>query len=457
MRLQFPDAKISQQVSTASLAVEIMKVLRHQGHQAYLVGGCVRDRLLGQAPKDYDVATDATPEKIISYFPDSDLVGAHFGVVLVHDQDGAHVEVATFRSDGVYLDGRRPDHVQFETDPRQDAIRRDFTINALFEDPLSEVLLDFVGGQQDLRDSIVRAIGDPEQRFTEDHLRMLRAVRFAARLGFVIHPDTLAAMQRLAPRINTISAERIRTELTRILTQEHARRGLELLDESGLLAVLLPEVKALQGVEQPPQYHPEGDVWIHTLMMLDMLHEPSETLAWSVLLHDIGKPPTFRRADRIRFDGHAEVGTDMARDILERLKFSRDASTQVQALIANHMRFKDVPQMRPSTRKRFLQLPHFEEHLELHRIDCSCSNGYLDVWREIRDELAQTPAEQLNPKPLISGRDLIAAGFTPGPAFGKTLEQVESAQLDGSIHTKAEALKMAEELLRSQEQINADG
>ncbi len=434
---------------THSLAVEIAKVLHCEGHQAYLVGGCVRDRLLGQTPKDYDIATDAVPDEITSYFTRSDLVGAHFGVVLIHGEGQDQVEVATFRSDGAYRDGRRPDQVQFETDPRQDALRRDFTINALFEDPISGEVLDFVEGQQDLRTGIVRAIGDPERRFTEDHLRMLRAVRFAARLDFTIHPDTMQAIQRLATRITTISAERIRAELVRILTEGHPRRGMELLDESGLLPILLPEVKALQGVEQPPQYHPEGDVWTHTLMMLDMLHNPSPTLAMGVLLHDIGKPPTFSRTDRIRFNGHAETGTVMAKKILGRLKFSRDESEQVQALVANHMRFKDVPQMKESTRKRFLRLPYFDEHLELHRIDCSCSNGCLDVWKAVHDELAETLPEQFHPKPLISGRDLIAAGFQPGPSFKTALEQVESAQLEGTIRTREEALALAAESLNS--------
>ena len=298
------------------LARQIVTRLKASGHQAYFVGGCVRDLLLGGAPKDYDVATDAQPSEISALFPKSDLVGAHFGVVLVHDS-GAQVEVATFRSDHAYVDGRHPEAVDFETDPRQDVLRRDFTINALLLDPDSDEVLDFVGGRDDLRNRIVRAIGDPETRFREDHLRLLRAVRFAARLNYQIDPATMRAIQRLHSQILKVSAERIRDELSRILTEGGARRGFELLDETGLLADILPEVAAMKGVAQPPEFHPEGDVWTHTLLMLDQLREPSVTLALGVLLHDVGKPPTFRVADRIRFDGHVEKGVEMAEAILK--------------------------------------------------------------------------------------------------------------------------------------------
>jgi poly(A) polymerase len=430
-------------IARETLATGIVRDLRARGHKAYLVGGCVRDRLLGIIPKDYDVGTDATPEEILSYFPHSELVGAHFGVILVGARDGVHVEVATFRSDGTYFDGRRPDQVQFETDPALDAQRRDFTINGLMQDPLSGEVLDYVGGRADLDQRIVCAIGDAERRFSEDHLRMLRAVRFAARLNFSIAPDTLAAIQRLAPAICKISAERVRDELIRILMEGGARRGLELLDESGLLAHILPEVKALQGVQQPPEFHPEGDVWTHVLLMLEQLRNATPTLAFGALLHDVGKPATFRVTDRIRFDGHAEVGTEMARSILSKLKFSNEDSRQIVSLVENHMRFKDVRQMRTSTLKRFLRLSHFEEHLELHRLDCLASNGYTDSYNFVRAKLSELSEQDLRPVRLISGRDLIEAGYAPGPKFGRALGIVETAQLEGEIQTREQALALA--------------
>jgi poly(A) polymerase len=436
-------------VCSAALAVEIIRYLHENGHQAFLVGGCVRDRLMGNIPQDYDVATDALPDQITTYFPQSERVGAQFGVVLVRGKEGAQVEVATFRSDGLYTDGRRPDRVEFETDPRQDVLRRDFTINALLENPIDGEVIDFVGGGQDLAKGIVRAIGDPERRFREDHLRMLRAVRFAARLEFTIDPLTMAAIRKLALQVRSVSAERIRDELVRILTEGHPRRGVELLDESGLLEIVLPEVKRLQGVEQPPEYHPEGDVWTHTLTMLDMLDRPSRTLALGVLLHDIGKPATFRVAERIRFDGHVEAGVEIACRILERLKFSRAETEQVLALIDNHMKFKDVLQMRKSTLKRFMRLPCFDEHLELHRIDCLASHGNLDNWEFVKERLEETPQEDLHPARLLTGRDLIAAGFRPGPKFGRALEEVETAQLEGQITTREQALALARKSLES--------
>jgi len=437
------------QSAREQLAVSIIGDLRSRGYKAYLVGGCVRDRLLGIAPKDYDISTDATPQQLLSIFPGAHTVGAHFGVVLVTQASGLGVEVATFRSEGGYSDGRRPDEVHFETDPALDAKRRDFTINGLLEDPLSGEVLDYVGGRADLERRAVRAIGNPEDRFEEDHLRMLRAVRFAARLSFSIEPRTLQAIQRLAHSISKISAERIRDELIRILTEGGARRGLELLDECGLLIHVLPEVKAFQGVQQPPEFHPEGDVWKHVLLMLEKLLEPSPTLAVGVLLHDVGKPPTFRVADRIRFDGHAEVGAEMTKRLLSQMRFSTEDTEHVTALVANHMKFKDVRQMRLSTLKRFLRLPHFDEHLELHRLDCLASNGYADSYEFVRAKVLEFDAEKLSPARLISGRDLINAGYLPGPNFGSALEAVETAQLDGAIHTPAEAMGLARLVLEA--------
>jgi putative nucleotidyltransferase with HDIG domain len=426
-----------------ALAHQIVGILRQAGYPAYLVGGCVRDLLLGRQPKDFDVATSAPPERILSLFPGSGQIGAHFGVVLVRGEvPGSQVEVATFRSDHDYADGRRPSRVQFETDPQEDVLRRDFTINGLMMDPKTGAVLDFVEGRQDLQRRLIRAIGDPEIRFGEDHLRMLRAVRFAARLQFAIEPGTFAAIRRLHGNIAKVSAERVREELVRILTEGGARYGFELLDATGLLTDLLPEVASMKGVEQPPEFHPEGDVWVHTLLLLEKLDRPTPTLALGALLHDVGKPSTFRVAERIRFDGHVEEGVRMAHDILQRLRFSREEQEQIEALVANHMRFKDVDRMKESTLKRFLRLPEFEEHLELHRLDCLASHRRLDHYDFVRRKLEQLPEEQLKPKPLLTGHDLIAAGYTPGPQFSKMLTAVEDAQLEGRIQSWEEALEM---------------
>lgn len=432
-------------------ALEIAAELRACGQQAWLVGGCVRDLLLGREPKDYDISTDARPDELLVLFPKAQLVGARFGVVLV---DG--VEIATFRSDHAYSDGRHPGQVVFETDPRQDVLRRDFTINALLLDPavleqaaspaeLSSAVVDYVGGVEDLRAGIIRAIGDPERRFEEDHLRMLRAVRFAARFGFNIDPVTFAAIEKLHAKILRVSPERIRDELVRILTEGGARRGFELLDATGLLGDILPEVAAMKGVEQPPEFHPEGDVWTHTLIMLDGLESPSPTLALGVLLHDVGKPGTFRVADRIRFDGHVELGERIARDILNRLRFSNAEIDQVIALIVNHMRFSHVHQMRESTLKRMLRLPAFDEHLELHRLDCTSSHGHLGNYEFMKDRFEHVEPEQLRPARLVTGNDLIAAGYAPGPDFSRMLELTEDAQLEGRIQTKQDGLELVRE------------
>lgn len=428
-----------------ALAYAVIAKLRASGHHAYLVGGCVRDLLLGNHPKDFDVATDARPDRIMSLFPKSGAVGAHFGVVLVRD-DFAQVEVATFRSDDDYADGRRPTSVHFERDPRQDVLRRDFTINGLLLDPETDEVLDFVEGHADLERRIIRAIGNPSLRFQEDHLRMLRAVRFAARLGFSLDPATLAAIQQDHALIATISAERKRDELSRILTEGGARRGFELLDETGLLAEILPEVAAMKGVEQPPEYHPEGDVWMHTLLLLEGMHHPTLTLALGALLHDVGKPSTFRIAERIRFDGHVEAGVHLAHQILTRLRFSNDEIEQVEALVANHMKFMDLPKMRESTLKRFLRTPEFLEHLELHRLDVMASNKRLESYELARRKLNEFPDEHLKPTPLVTGADLIAAGYHPGPIFATILTAMEDAQLEGRIRTAGEGLALVREM-----------
>jgi len=409
-----------------------------------MVGGCVRDLLLNRDPADYDVATDATPAQVMELFPDSLGVGAQFGVVLV-PRDGNKVEVATFRCDLGYSDGRHPDQVIYARAPREDVSRRDFTINGLLMKHDTGEVLDYVGGRADLSAGIIRAIGEPERRFTEDKLRMLRAVRFAARFAYRIDPDTFAAIRKHASEIHSVSAERIRDELTKLLTEGAARRGFELLDESGLLRELLPEIADMKGVNQPPEYHPEGDVWIHTRMMLDGLPSGSSAgLAWGVLLHDVGKPPTFRPSsetgNRIRFDGHVDVGIRMAEAICRRLRFANEETEQVKALVANHMKFKDVSQMRKSTLKRFVRQPRFSEHLELHRLDCSASHGHLDAYQAILDFLATTPPEQVRPSRLINGNDLLAMGLQPGPAFQRILTAVEDAQLEGALETKEQAI-----------------
>jgi len=443
-------------------AISILRTLHDQGYQAYLVGGCVRDLLLGREPGDYDIATDATPEQVMRIFPQTYAVGAQFGVVLVPmavdpsvtsvvDQadvnHGRHrgktVEVATFRSDIGYSDGRHPDQVRFSKDPRQDVQRRDFTINGLLLDPLKNEVLDFVGGRKDLDAGIIRAIGEPELRFAEDKLRMLRAVRFAARFGYSIEPQTSAAIQKLAPQIHQVSRERVRDELTKMLTEGQARRAFLLLDETGLLHELLPEIEAMKGVEQPPQFHPEGDVFVHTLLLLEKLPHPCPaTLGWGALLHDVGKPPTFRVApDRIRFDGHVDVGVKMAEEICRRLRFSNHDTDQILALVKNHMRFAHAMQMSEATFKKFVRMPRFEEHLELHRIDCESSHGDLTTYRFTREKIASMPPEAVRPRPLVSGDDLIDAGYVPGPKFKEILGAVEDRQLEGMLHSGDEAIE----------------
>jgi poly(A) polymerase len=444
-------------------ARETVVKLQGAAHRAYFAGGCVRDILLGVEPKDFDVATSATPDVVMGMFAKTYSVGAHFGVVLVctPDGDGGEIatEVATFRHDGAYSDGRRPDAVRFSIDPREDVLRRDFTINGMLLDPVvfeetdaASAVLDYVGAQEDLRARVLRAIGDPALRFAEDKLRMLRGVRFAARLGLEIEPRTMAAIRAAAPDTGQVSCERIRDELTLMLTEGHARRAFELLDEARLLGFVLPEAVKMQGVEQPPQFHPEGDVWVHTMLLLEKLGPGvSPTLAWGALLHDIGKPATFRPpdpkkpGDRIRFDGHVEVGVRMAEEILARLRFSNEDTAQIVALVKNHMRFGDILQMRESTLKRFLRLPKFDEHLALHWMDASSAHGDLRLYEFAKEQYEATPVETIRPKLLVTGRDLITAGYLPGPRFKAMLEAAEDAQLEGRATTMEEGLAIVRE------------
>jgi poly(A) polymerase len=445
-------------------AREIAVALRAAGHQAYFAGGCVRDLLLGVEPKDFDVATSATPDVVMGMFAKTYSVGAHFGVVLVCTSDGEGgeiaTEVATFRHDGAYSDGRRPDAVRFSTDAREDVLRRDFTINGMLLDPLAfekigdaaVATLDYVNGREDLAKHVVHAIGDPALRFAEDKLRMLRAVRFASRLEFEIEPRTMAAIRASAPEIGQVSCERIRDELTLMLTEGHARRAFELLDATGLLAQVLPEIVKMHGVEQPPQFHPEGDVWVHTMLLLEKLKPGvSATLAWGALLHDIGKPATFQPPDpkkpddRIRFNGHVEVGVRIAEEILKRLRFSNEDTEQIVALVKNHMRFGDILQMRESTLKRFLRLPKFDEHLALHWMDASSAHGDLRLYEFAKERFEATPVETMRPKLLVTGGDLIAAGYRPGPEFKAMLEAAEDAQLEGRAITTDDGLAVVRE------------
>lgn len=505
-------------------ACQILRTLRDAGYEAYLAGGCVRDLLLGREPKDFDVATSATPDVVLRMFPRTYSVGAHFGVVLVASEPvpgdlsaasaGAETEgrivteVATFRSDGVYSDGRRPDVVRYTRSAEEDVQRRDFTINGLLLDPFADsfpagsagsvgvdlrdqtdltraeinsadrgladpgrrspilapkerredgarrgcgpvspglqaAVIDHVGGLRDLEEGVIRAIGRAEFRFEEDHLRMLRGVRFAARLGFALEDEMAAAIRRLANKTSLVSRERVRDELTKMLTEGNARRAFELLEETGLLQEVLPEVARMKGVEQPAQFHPEGDVWVHTLGLLDQLDTGAPlTLAWGALLHDVGKPATFRRAERIRFDGHVEVGVAISAEICRRFRFSNDETRQILALVENHMRFGDAPKMKAATLKRFFRLENFEQHLALHRMDCLAGSGNLDHWNFVRESFAATPEEAVRPKLLITGRELIAEGYRPGAAFREMLHAVENAQLEGQIHTPEEALRL---------------
>jgi poly(A) polymerase len=427
-------------------ATAVIQVLRAAGHQALLAGGCVRDMLLGKEPKDYDVATSARPDQVIRLFPGALTVGAHFGVVIVR-QMGAQVEVATFRTDGSYKDGRHPETVTFAT-AEEDAQRRDFTVNGIFFDPVEERVLDFVGGQQDLQSGTLRAIGVPERRFEEDHLRLLRAVRFAAVLGFQVEPETWAAVRAGAAKICTVSAERIRDELIRILLHPNRLRGFDLLVDSGLMKQVLPEILDLQGVEQPPQWHPEGDVFVHTRLMLSLLpQEASLPLVLSVLLHDIAKPATFTVDDtgRIRFNGHDKLGAQMAEGILRRLKFSNEVIEATVVAVENHMVFKDVQKMRNSTLRRMMARPTFDDELALHRVDCLGSNGLVDNLEFMlakKEEFAQEP---LIPQRLLTGTDLIQLGWQPGRALGEVLTAVQNAQLEGQVRTREEALEWVRE------------
>ena len=427
-------------MSSRDKALYIVGVLRAAGYQAYLAGGCVRDALLGKTPKDYDIATDARPEAVQKLFFQTLPVGSQFGVIIVLLEREAFA-VSTFRYDGPYLDGRHPSHVRYGT-LEEDILRRDFTINGMMYDPERDAVIDLVEGRKDLDRRIIRAIGAPEERFQEDRLRMVRAVRFAASLGFTIEENTLRAIQAQAPAIARIAWERIGDEITRILTEGAAKRGFEILDESGLLAVIFPEITAMKGVEQTPDYHPEGDVFTHTLIALGHLEQPTETLAYGCLLHDVGKPVCFQKAgEKITFYGHTDKGADIAVEALKRLKRSRAVWERVAYLVKNHLRHTQAPKMRLSTLKRFLGEEGIEELLELTRIDALSSNGDLGYYEFCKQKLSELNQEEIHPQPLLGGKDLIELGFTPGPIFQRILKDAEEAQLNGEIASKEQALE----------------
>jgi len=432
------------------VANSLLQRLLSKGHQAYFAGGCVRDRLRGKQPKDFDIATSATPEQVQQLFAKTVLVGAQFGVV-VAVESGHSFEIATFRSESDYRDGRRPEKVAFST-VEEDAKRRDFTVNGLYWDGKSEKPLDLVGGELDLKKQIIRTIGKAEERFGEDHLRLLRAVRFAVQLGFVIEDKTFAAVKAGASLITSVSAERVRDELTKILTSPDPERGMRLLDESGMLEILLPEAIAMKKVEQPPQYHPEGDVWVHTLLLLKQCSEVSAELAWGALLHDIAKPVTFERAaDRIRFHGHDKIGAEMSDAILRRLAFSNASREIICSLVNEHLRFKDVFNMRTATLKRFFSLDRFDLHMALHKLDCMASHKDLSAYKFCEEKLAEFAKDPPPPMRLVTGEDLIALGLTPGPEFSKILRQVEDAILEGKVKSKEEGLALVRQSVGTKE------
>lgn len=423
-------------------ARRILRSLRMAGHEALLAGGCVRDGLLGRHPHDFDIATSALPSEVLALFNRTIPVGAQFGVVMVIEE-GAEYQVATFREDGDYQDGRRPESVRF-SNAEGDARRRDFTINGLFYNEARDEVLDYVGGRADLAAGIVRAIGNPEERFAEDKLRLLRAVRFAVALDFEIEEHTWRAVEQLSPDLGLVSPERIREEWNKIFLSTGRVRGLDLLEQSGLLARIVPEMLPLRGCEQPPEFHPEGDVWVHTRLMLSLLpEEVSLPLALAVLFHDLGKPGTLHidPTGRHRFNGHEKLSAEMTEEIMRRLRYSNSEIEAVTEMVRQHMVFKDVQNMRPARLRRFMARPTFPEELELHRVDCLGSHGLLDNYEFLRTELEKQADEPLLPPPLISGRDLIALGWKPGPVFKEVLEAVQTRQLEGDLTSGEEALQ----------------
>ncbi len=422
------------------LALGIAKRLHDAGYLTYFAGGCVRDHLRGQNPDDFDIATMAKPDEVERLFPKTIPVGKQFGVILVVADD-IPFEVATFRGEGEYKDGRHPERVHF-TNPKEDSLRRDFTINGMFYDPFEAKVIDYVEGMADLETQKIRAIGSPEKRFNEDKLRILRAIRFASNLDFPIETETWSAVCAKAPEIHQVSPERIREELVKIFTRAHAAKGFVLLSNSGLMREILPEVEAMKNVQQPEKFHPEGDVFEHTRLLLENLKSPvSEILAFGALFHDIGKPKTMElRNGRITFYEHSEVGAKMTQDIMKRLRFSNNVIEGVVSCVLNHMNFMNVQKMRSGKLKQFIAREHFMEELELHRIDCVASHGMLDNYCFLQEKLKEYAHEELKPKPLVNGHDLIEIGVDPGPGMKPILEELYELQLEGAHKTRQEAL-----------------
>ena len=439
-------------------AREVVVELRKAGHKAFCVGGCARDTLLGIEPKEYDITTSATPEEVSEIFPHTVPIGVSFGVILVITGK-YQFEVATFRKDQSYTDGRHPDKVIYSSEEQEDVRRRDFTINGMLYDPIEEEVIDYVDGIRDIKSKIVQTIGDPYERFNEDKLRMMRAIRFSSRYNFELNLDTFLAIEKLAADITQVSGERIRDEITKIITQSNPGHGLNMLSVSGLLKYILPDVEIMNGVEQPPEFHPEGDVFIHTCLVLDKLHKNqaevvSPELAIGALLHDVGKPPTFSVSDRIRFNGHDKLGADMSKKICRELKFSNKQIEVIYALIRDHLKFKDVFNMKKSTLKRFIGMPHFEEHMALHLADCQASHGLTAAYDFVMEKYNDFEEEEIKPAPLISGRELIEMGYKPGPLFSDILNFVEEAQLEGEITNTQEAIEAVLENYPSDKDIN---
>lgn len=435
-------------MNARTAAMDLAHRLTAAGHQALFAGGCVRDRLLELEPKDFDIATSARPDEVLKLFPGSNEVGAHFGVVIAKHH-GHHVEIATFRTDGSYKDGRRPESVEFST-ADQDAKRRDFTMNGLFENPETGEIIDHVGGVADLDAGVVRAIGDPMARFSEDALRLLRAIRFSSRLGFAIEENTKAAISSCSGLLEKISPERIREEFSRILTTPRRREGVELLVETGLMEHIVPEFLPTVGCDQPPEWHPEGDVFTHTCIMLEMLEDDASLeLCLAVFFHDIAKPPT-RTVDedtgRIRFNGHDALGAQMAETIMKRLRYPNEVIAAVVPMVARHMQFMNVQQMRTAKLKRFMSEPTFQQEMELHRVDCASSNGFTDNYEFLKAKEGEFASSPLIPQPLVTGRDLIALGLLPGPTFKRILEEIQTEQLEGRLADRDAGLALAERL-----------
>ncbi len=419
---------------------KIVERLRASGYKAFLVGGCVRDTVMGIPPKEYDISASAQPEEIMRIFSNTVPIGASFGVILVLE-DGFKFEVATFRQDESYSDGRHPDKVIYTSSEQEDVMRRDFTINGMLYDPVMKEVMDYVGGIEDIKRGIIRTIGSPYERFNEDKLRMIRAIRFGARFNYEIENETLQVIKELSHRITDVSAERIREEIIRIVTQKNPGLGLELLRKTGLLLHILPEVDKMYGVPQPPEFHPEGDVFTHTCLILDQVFEitngePSLELGVGALLHDVGKPPTFSIEDRIRFNAHDRIGAEMAEKICRRLRFSNKEIERISDLVSEHLRFKDVFNMRESTFKRFIGMPYFEDHLTLHLADCLASHGSREAYDFVKKKLGEFKEEEIKPKPILTGYDLIDMGYTPGPIFKVILDSLEEAQLEGTVKDK---------------------